>query len=623
MGISGVMSAALSGLRVTEQGLELVARNIANVDTPGYTRKTLARESIISGDSSSGVRAAAVTRELSATIQRELRGATSAASQADIIARALSQLDYLFGEPGGATALDTLFNEFSQSLQALTSAPESASTRQDVVVAGQTLAQQLNYLSEQVQRLRTEADRGLAESVVQANEALAQIEKFSTQIHEHTANGVVPADLLDQRDLQIDRLASLLDIDVVNRHGGQISIFTKSGVSLYDGKAATLSFDERGALSPDTFYSTDPALRTVGTITVNSPLSGNAVDLLQPGVVRSGTIAGQAALRDTILVQAQNQLDEIAAALASAFSSREVAGQAAAVGAQTGFDIDLNDLKAGNSFSITTTVSGTPTTFTFIRVDDPATLPLSNAQTPNPNDTVVGIDFSGGFAAAVAAINTALGVNVTASDAGGGVLRVLDDGAAGLSDVNSASATVTETGLASGNLELPFFTDSGRVPSDYTGSLDGSPQKRGYAGRISFNTTLAGDPSGLVAYSGSPATASGDPARPFFLLDRLNASSTSFSPSTGIGAATSPFTGSIGDYLQRVVGFQGEQSARAERDVSSKELIRDSLSSRFQDSAGVNIDQELSDLLVLQNAYAANARVLAAVDELIKTLLNL
>ena len=98
MGISGVMSAALSGLRVTEQGLELVARNIANVDTPGYTRKTLARESIISGDSSSGVRAAAVTRELSATIQRELRGATSAASQADIIARALSQLDYLFGE---------------------------------------------------------------------------------------------------------------------------------------------------------------------------------------------------------------------------------------------------------------------------------------------------------------------------------------------------------------------------------------------------------------------------------------------------------------------------------------------------------------------------------------------
>ncbi|HXK53455.1 MAG TPA: flagellar basal body protein, partial [Hyphomicrobiales bacterium] len=136
MGISGVMSAALSGLRVTEQGLELVARNIANVDTPGYTRKTLARESIISGDSSSGVRAAAVTRELSATIQRELRGATSAASQADIIARALSQLDYLFGEPGGATALDTLFNEFSQSLQALTSAPESASTRQDVVVAG-------------------------------------------------------------------------------------------------------------------------------------------------------------------------------------------------------------------------------------------------------------------------------------------------------------------------------------------------------------------------------------------------------------------------------------------------------------------------------------------------------
>jgi flagellar hook-associated protein 1 FlgK len=200
-------------------------------------------------------------------------------------------------------------------------------------------------------------------------------------------------------------------------------------------------------------------------------------------------------------------------------------------------------------------------------------------------------------------------------------MRVLDDGAAGPSDVNAVSAHVTETGLSSGNLELAFFTDSGRVPQDYTGSLDGSPQKRGFASRITFNSALVADPSALVAYS--PTTAAGDATRPFFLLDRLNSTDISFSPGTGIGAANAPFTGSIGDYLQRVVDFQAEQSARAERDLAGKELMRDSLQTKMQESTGVNIDQELSELLVLQNAYAANARVLSTVDELLNILLNI
>lgn len=621
MSISGVMSAALSGLRTTEQGLDLIARNIANADVKGYTRKTLALETIVAGGEVSGVRAGAVTRALNSVLQGEMRDASANAREAELISQALSQLDMLFGAPGGVNALDTLFNDFSQSLQQLTSAPDSASARQEVVVAGQTLAQQLNELSSQVQRLRNQANTGLADAVGQANEALTRIETLSAQITGHTANGVVPADLLDRRDIEIDRLAALMDIEVVNRSNGQISIFTTSGISLYDGKASSLSFDDRGALSPDTLYSTDPAQRTVGTITVNSPVSGNSVDLLQPNVVRSGAIAGLSALRDDILVQAQTQLDEIAAALADAFAGRDVAGQAAVAGAQTGFDIDLNDLTAGNSISITTTVSGTPTTYTFVRVDDPATLPLDNALTADPGDTVVGIDFSGGFAAAVAAIDAALGASVTASDAGGGIMRVLDDGAAGLSDVNAASAHVTETGISSGNLELAFFTDSGRVPDDYTGSLDGSPQKRGFASRITFNSALVADPNGLVAYS--PTTAAGDTSRPFFLLDRLNSADVSFSPGSGIGAATSPFTGSIGDYLQRVVDFQAEQSARAERDLDGKETMRESLAAKMEETTGVNIDQELSELLVLQNAYAANARVLSTVDELLKTLLNI
>lgn len=620
MGISAVLSSALSGLHATERNLDIIARNIANAETPGYTRKVANRETIIADTESSGVRIRSISRQLDILLQGELRTATSVLSATSVINRAVEQLDMVLGQPGGAYALDTVFNRFSQSLQALAATPESLSARQDVLTAATTLAQQLNQASAHIQRLRAEADQGMASAVSEANAALQQIEQLNTKIVMAGAGGSPPPDLLDERDRQIDRLAQLLDIDVVTRSNGEVSIFTKSGVSLFDGRAAVLSFDERGALSPDTLYSTDPAQRSVGTVMINSPLSGNNVDLLQPGIIRSGAIFGYAALRDEILVTAQAQLDEIANALAKTFSDRPVAGVPATDGPQSGFDIDLNDLRPGNSFSVTTTVGGTTQTFTFIRVDDASQLPLTDDVTADPNDRVFGIDFSGGFAAAVAAINTALGADVTASDAGGGVLRVLDDGGV-QSSVDAADAMITETGLASGNLHLPLFIVGGGTPPEYTGSLDGGSQKRGFAGLIALNPALLADPGALVAYDSS--TGLGDPARPMFLLERLTQASMTFSPKAEIGVAQTPYTGTIGSYLQRVIGYQAGQANAAATTYDAAALTHDALTTRFTQISGVSIDRELADLLVLQSAYAANARVLSAANELIKALLSI
>jgi len=623
MGIGAVMSSALSGLHVTEQGLDLVARNIANAETPGYTRKTLVREPILANGETIGVRARAVSRELDLLIQSQLRAANATLSQAEIINDTLQQIDLLLGAPGDPNALDTVFSDFSASLQQLSASPDSAIVRQEVVGQAQTLVQRLNQMSLHIQRLRTEADRGLASAVVEINAALQEIAILNREIVERSTAGTPPPDLLDERDRQIDRLSGYLDLAIVNRSDGQVSIFTESGISLFDGTAAKLEFDERGALGARTLYDVDPLNRQVGTITVNSGLNGNSIDLLQPGLVRSGAVAAYAALRDDLLVRAQDQLDEFASALAQTFSNREVAAEAVTAGAQQGFDLDLNDLLSGNSFTVTTTVSGTTTNYTFVRVDDASQLPLANDLTPNPNDTVVGIDFSGGFAAAVAAIDAALGASVTASDAGGGVLRILDDGALGLSDVTAAKATVTATSVAAGVVELPFFVDSDRVPSDYTVSLDGGPQKRGFAATIALNPLIAADSSTLVVYSTSPLTGLGDPARPLFLSQRLSQGDFDFAPQTGIGGSSTPFRGTVGEYLQRVIDYQASGVAEAKRNVATRSLTQEMLARRFHDSSSVSIDKELAQLLVLQNAYAANARLLAAADEMMKILFKM
>ena len=158
-------------------------------------------------------------------------------------------------------------------------------------------------------------------------------------------------------------------------------------------------------------------------------------------------------MRDEVLVQAQTQLDEIAAAMARALSDRTINGTAVAPVPQAGFDIDLSNLIDGNSVRVTYTdnLSGQQRTLTLMRVDDPDALPLSDSATTDPNDQVIGIDFSGGMASVVSQLSAALGSSgLQFSNPGGNTLRILDDGLTNKVNVDAASATYTVTSLTGG-----------------------------------------------------------------------------------------------------------------------------------------------------------------------------
>ena len=156
-----------------------------------------------------------------------------------------------------------------------------------------------------------------------------------------------------------------------------------------------------------------------------------------------------------------------------------------------------------------------------MRVDDPAALPLPDSATHDPNDKVVGLDFSGGLASIVSQLTAALGsTGLQFSNPAGTTLRVLDDGSANKVDVNAVSATSTATSLTGGTPELPFFLDGSAA---YTGAIGATgTQTVGFAGRIAVNASLVADPSKLVVFQTSPQTAAGDPTRPNFIYDRLN-----------------------------------------------------------------------------------------------------
>ncbi|HFQ15684.1 MAG TPA: flagellar hook-associated protein FlgK, partial [Rhodobacteraceae bacterium] len=526
MGLSSVLSTAISGLNINQSGLGIVSRNIANADTPGYTRKVLVQENQLTGGVGAGVRQADVVRDVNRFIIDQLREARTQAAGSSVTSEFLTRLDQLYGKPGSDAALDTIVNGLGNDLEQLAADPQSDINRQTVLAGADTLARKLNSLSHGIQAMRLDAERGISTVVTDINTTLESLAQVNQTLRGRGASPEGASGLLDRRDQLLGSLADLIDIRVITDEDGAVRVFTGTGDLLVDHEAASLSFDERQNVNAQTLYSDDDTLRGVGTVTLHSR-GGNTTNLLLGNATRGGQLGAYVELRDDTLVQAQGQLDELAHALALSFSDKENTGTAVSVGGSDGVDLDVDGLLAGNAITVSYVENGTARTVSFVKVDDAATLPLSNDVTADPDDRVVGIDFSGGFAAAVADMNAALGAGVSITSPAAGRLRILDDGAAGTTDITSASARITSTAISDDGPQVALFRDTGGRA--YSAGLDGGAQKLGFAERITLNSALAADPSGLVIYSTSPLTDAGDQTRPIELAARLKERSFTFS----------------------------------------------------------------------------------------------
>lgn len=614
----------MSGLRATQNSLALVSSNVANAETPGYVKKTVNQVTGSTGDYGSSVLINGVNRQLDQYLQSQVRTEASGAGYASIRSTFLSNLQGVYGNPAESGTIESSFNAFLTALQGLSTSPDSQSARIGAVNAAASLAQELNSTTQGIQSLRANAETGINESVIVANNALKQIAAINTQLQASGKTDAATAALLDQRDQYIDQLSELMDIRVVTNNLNQVTVFTNSGVQLVGTEAATLSFNPQGTMTPNTLYSNDPAKSNVGTLKITFPHGGD-YDLVSTNSFRSGKIAAYLELRDNTLVKAQTQIDQFAAAMSSALSDKTTDGVAApaSVLPAAGYDLDLAGLQGGNVIHITYRDNTTNTThnLSIVRVDDPGLLPLSNNATLDPNDEVLGIDFSAGMASVVSQLNAALGsADLQFSNPLGSTLRVLDDGAPNRSDVLAASVTTTMTSLTSGNPELPFFTDNGKA---YSGAISAAGlQMTGLAGRISVNTALLGDPSRTVVYSTNPLTPAGDNVRANFVLNQLSTGTFRYTPQTGIGTTGAPFTGTLTNFVRQILSQQGEAATAAKQLADGQNVVLSTLKEKVTATSGVNIDDEMAHLLALQNAYSANARVMSSIKQMYDTLIQ-
>jgi flagellar hook-associated protein 1 len=622
MSLSSALATAMAGLHTNQAALSIVSSNIANSQTPGYVSRTLTQIEVPGSgtDSGASVRTMGVNRQLDQYLQTQLRTETSAGAYADQMSNVLAQLQSVYGNPGGAGTLEAAYNNFTSALQALSANSGAQSARSLALSTAQSLALNLNTATQGVQALRSNAEQDIAASVARANNAMTQIAKLNSQLQSLQPGDNTGATLEDQRDAAIKDLSELIDIRVVKDNANVATIYTTSGLQLVGIQASQLSFNSQGTLNASSLWNQNPALSTAGSLMLTLG-NGSNVDLIATNSVGSGRLGADLKLRDNVLVQAQTQLDQLAATLASSLSDQTTSGTAVTSGSQAGFDLDLSNVLPGNKINLTYTDTATNTAhqITIVRVDDPTALPLPNTAA-SPNDKVIGVNFQGGMASIVAQITAAVGnTNLQFSNPAGTTLRVLDNGSAAVS-VNAASTTTTVPGLTSGSPQLPVFTDGATL---YTGTITGrGTQLTGFAGRISVNSALVSDPSRFVIYSTSPLTTAGDTTRSDYLYTQLTTGLFTYSPQTGLGSRTSPLKGTLPNYLQQFLNLQANAADSAQQVAQGQDVVVNTLQQKFNATSGVNIDAEMANLIALQNIYGANAHVMAVAQTMMETLMQ-
>ncbi|MCF4129758.1 flagellar hook-associated protein FlgK [Methylobacterium sp. SyP6R] len=308
MGLSLALDSARSALLATSSQIATNARNTAGANDPGYSRKIV---SLVTG---AGGTTVVVTRASDAALFTRKLSAASAASESQALLDGLTKLSMTVGDTSDAGSPAARLGALNAALQAAANRPDDAGLARTAVESARDLATSLNGAADAVHDARATADQGMADSVARINDLLGQFDIANRAVMRGTASGQDVSDSLDTRDRIVSQLSAEIGISVSDRPGGDMAIYTDSGVTLFDRGARNVSF------TPTTAF----AAGTVGSaVTVDGvPVTGAS----SPMRLASGRLAGLASLRDESAVAYENQLDAIAGALIDTFKETGAAG---------------------------------------------------------------------------------------------------------------------------------------------------------------------------------------------------------------------------------------------------------------------------------------------------------
>jgi flagellar hook-associated protein 1 FlgK len=312
---TGLYAIGTSALNAAYTALRTASNNVANVNTPGYTRQiTVLRPEVgayISGAFlGQGVAVADVRRVYSAFLTQQAHQAQAQSASSGMRHQHLAQVSNLFADPtaGIGTAIDAFFG----AVQDLTQRPADPAARQALLAAANLMAGRFNDVGDRLQEMRTGVDRQLQLEIQAVNSTTREIADLNSKIALAVGAGTTPNDLLDMRDVAIRRLAESIGVSTVEQNDGAVNVFLSSGQPLVVGGTS----NDLGWV-PDPI---DPQAARVGLRT------GTKVLALEPSTVGGGRISGLLQFREFDLPAIENEVGRLAASLAGLFNAQHRLG---------------------------------------------------------------------------------------------------------------------------------------------------------------------------------------------------------------------------------------------------------------------------------------------------------
>lgn len=318
MALALALQNALQGLNVTQRTLNVLSHNVANANTPGYSRQVANLSPNYLEGVGTGVRIEDVVRKVDKYLQVAARGESSSVGEAATLEDYLDRVQILLGQPGKGNSLDNYIENFFNAFQQLAETPERASFRRALVNSGVALSREMGHLAQSIEDLRYQADQDIAQMSDSINADLQHLFNVNQAIERAYALNLGLADLEDERDIALKSLAEKISIDTFFHESGSVDVFTERGVALVDDNLHRLEYTPANSVTSFTQDAAVSAL-TVTTLSPEGDQISQPVELISAGVedevstiINSGKIKALKDLRDTVLPEILQQLDMLA-----------------------------------------------------------------------------------------------------------------------------------------------------------------------------------------------------------------------------------------------------------------------------------------------------------------------
>jgi flagellar hook-associated protein 1 FlgK len=698
-GLYNILNIGKNAASVYQTALEVTSNNIANVNTDGYSRRTLVINESLTVNSAygtlgTGVTASEVLRYFDAYIEASYVGSASLSERWETLYNNLGTVEAMFNESAD-NGISSTISDFFAAWQTVSEDPDDYSTRSSLLSDTRTMTTAIQQLYDDLESMQAQMNDYIAQDVEQANLLMGQIAELNRQIDAEEGAGNNPNSLYDERTELARELADILDVSIIDNGAGDYILTTTSGYTLVDGSVPfELTFESAQSFDNLTKASTfDGSIYFEGSDDYEY-----TIEVTQPGSASDGSAKFKVSLDGGQTWMTDDEGNVLEYECNSGGSKVEVGDLTIWFGSEdSSLAAASGELAAGDSFTLVpksglywhSTTSGkvniTPQTYAdgsdnsrrvtggtlaaYFGVRDDAVGSYKDKLDAFSRELIWQVNALHSQGAAEEAHTYTLGTyrvrstSTALGDASSGlgygdklssgssIIYVYDSETGELA--SSAALNYSTTGYSGFNPETDSLEDvAAAINNTFSGVLSASivNNQLQITAEDGYEFQYGADTTGLYAALGLNTYFTGDSASDIDLNSTVTMStdficagqvdaSGYYSSGDNITAGAiaglqdtdvtitagraGTSTQTLAEYYNSIVTDVGSDVSTAQYNYKYQRALADALDEQQSELTGVNLDEELTNLIKFQHSYTAAAKLISLADELFDTVMGL